>query len=268
MKSFNILFILALIVVNIASYEEVMDLWENEAPPYDNGQKAELLIFLPDKNPTGRSIVICPGGGYSYVSMENEGTNWVPFFNELGISIFILNYRLPEGDRRVPISDAEQAIKLVRKYSDKWKVNPEDVGIMGFSAGGHLASTIATHSIDNAKPDFQILFYPVITMEDSYTHAGSKKNFLGEKPIQKLIEEFSNDRKVTNDTPRAFIILSNDDKTVPPLNGVNYYLECNKHSVSASLHIFPTGGHGWGSKLTFEYHQLVLDELTAWLNSF
>ena len=191
-----------------------------------------------------------------------------PFFNEIGISVFILNYRLPKGDRRLPMSDAEEAIKFVRANADKFKINPEEVGIMGFSAGGHLASTIATHSEDDAKPDFQILFYPVITMEDSYTDAGSKKNFLGENPIQKLIEEFSNEKKVTKDTPRAFIILSNDDKTVPPSNGVNYYLECNKNKVSASLHIFPTGGHGWGFKTTFEYHEEVKEELKAWLNSF
>ena len=139
---------------------------------------------------------------------------------------------------------------------------------MGFSAGGHLASTIATHSLDDAKPDFQILFYPVITMEDSYTHRGSKNNFLGKNPIQKLIDEFSNDKKVTNDTPRVFITLTSDDKTVPPLNGVNYYLACNNKGVSASLHIFPTGGHGFGFKETFRYHQLVLDELKAWLKSF
>ena len=139
---------------------------------------------------------------------------------------------------------------------------------MGFSAGGHLASTIATHSLGEAKPNFQILFYPVITMEDSYTHLGSKKNLLGNKPFQKLIDEFSNEKKVTSETPRAFIILSDDDNVVPPLNGVNYYLSCNNKGVSASLHIFPTGGHGWGFRENFEYHQLVVDELTAWLNSF
>ena len=268
MKAINILFILAIIFINISAYEEVINLWEDESPPYDNGQKAELHIFLPDKNATGRAIVICPGGGYAMLAKEHEGTEWAPFFNEQGISVFVLNYRLPEGDRRVPISDAEEAIKIVRKNSDKWKINPKDIGIMGSSAGGHLASTIATHSLDDAKPDFQILFYPVITMEDSYTHLGSKNNFLGKNPIQKLVDEFSNDKKVTSDTPRAFIILSDDDKTVPPLNAVNYYLACNNKGVSASLHIFPTGGHGWGSREAFKYHQLVLDELKAWLKSF
>ena len=268
MKEMNLLCLIMILFTNIFAYEELIELYENESPPYDNGQKAELHIFLPDENPTGRAIVICPGGGYIGLSKENEGTNWAPFFNKQGISIFILYYRLPGGDRRIPINDAEEAIRLVRKNADKWKIDPQNVGIMGFSAGGHLASTIATHSIDDAKPNFQILFYPVITMEDSYTHQGSKKNFLGDNPIQRLIDEFSNEKKVTNDTPRAFIILSNDDKTVPPLNGVNYYLACNENKVSSTLHIFPTGGHGWGSKESFEYHELALNELKSWLNSF
>ena len=210
MKGINTIFILILLVINTYAYEEVINLWEDQDPPYDNGQKVELHIFLPDKDSTGRAIVICPGGGYAGLASEHEGTDWASYFNEQGISIFVLFYRLPEGDRRVPISDAEEAIKIVRKNSDKWKINPEDVGIMGSSAGGHLASTIATHSVDDAKPDFQILFYPVITMEDSYTHRGSKNNFLGKNPIQKLIDEFSNDKKVSSETPRAFIILSND----------------------------------------------------------
>ena len=268
MKAINILFLSIFLISSAFAYEELINLYGNEAPPYDNGQKAQLYIFLPDKNSTGRAIVLCPGGGYVGLSKLNEGIHWAPFFNELGISLFVLYYRLPEGDRRVPIYDAEEAIRLVRKNSDKWNINPKDVGIMGFSAGGHLASTIATHSTDDAKPDFQILFYPVITMEDSYTHMGSKINFLGENPIQKLIDEFSNEKKVTNETPRAFIILSDDDKTVHPLNGVNYYLECNKNKVSATLHIFPTGQHGWGFKETFEYHELMLDILKGWLNSF
>ena len=268
MKAINFFLILTTIFINISALEELINLWGDESPPYDNGQKAELHIFLPDKNATGRAIVILPGGGYAGLAKEHEGTDWASFFNEQGISVFILYYRLPEGDRRVPISDAEEAIKIVRKNSDKWKINPKDIGIMGSSAGGHLASTIATHSLDDAKPNFQILFYPVITMEDSYTHLGSKNNFLGQKPIQKLIDEFSNDKKVTSDTPRAFIILSDDDKTVPSLNGVNYYLACNSNKVSATLHIFPTGGHGWGFRETFKYHQLVIDELKAWLKSF
>ena len=157
MKEMKLLFILILLFINIFAYEELINLYGNESPPYDNGQKAELHIFLPDENPTGRAIIICPGGGYIGLSKENEGTKWAPFFNELGISIFILYYRLPGGDRRVPIYDAEEAIKLVRGNAEKWKIDPKQVGIMGFSAGGHLASTITTHSIDDAKPDFQIL---------------------------------------------------------------------------------------------------------------
>ena len=133
MKGIITIFILILLVINTFAYEEVINLWEDQDPPYDNGQKAELHIFLPDKDSTGRAIVICPGGGYAGLASEHEGTDWASYFNEQGISIFVLLYRLPEGDRRVPISDAEEAIKLVRNNSDKWKINPEDVGIMGFS---------------------------------------------------------------------------------------------------------------------------------------
>ena len=175
---------------------------------------------------------------------------------------------MPKGDYRVPISDAEEAIKLVRRNAEKWFINTKRVGIMGSSAGGHLASTVATHSNGKAKPDFQILFYPVITMDPTYTHLGSMKNFLGEKPEEEMINEYSNEKKVDADTPRAFIALSDDDNVVPPLNAINYYIGCNANKVSVSLHIYPTGGHGWGSLTTFAYHYEVLQELKMWLKSF
>jgi acetyl esterase/lipase len=139
---------------------------------------------------------------------------------------------------------------------------------MGFSAGGHLASTIATHSKDDAKPDFQILFYPVITMDPSYTHKGSMVNFLGEKPKKSLIQEFSNDLQVTHKTPRTFIALSDDDTAVLPANGANYYIECYRHDVPATMHIYPSGGHGWGYRDSFAFHLEMLLELKAWLASF
>jgi acetyl esterase/lipase len=146
------------------------------------------------------------------------------------------------------------------------------VGIMGFSAGGHLASTIATHSKGEVKPDFQILFYPVITMVSGFTHKGSHDNFLGKdlskKEQKRLEQEFSNDMQVTRATPRAFIALSDDDHGVLPSNGVNYYVECFRHDVPASLHVYPTGGHGWGYRESFPYHMEMLLELKAWLTTF
>ena len=139
---------------------------------------------------------------------------------------------------------------------------------MGFSAGGHLASTIATHSVKDAKPNFQILFYPVITMDPAFTHKGSHDNFLGASARKKKEQEYSNDAQVTRATPRAFIALSDDDEVVVPANGFNYYLECYRHDVPASLHIYPSGGHGWGIRDSFKYHLEMELELRAWLRSF
>jgi len=267
MNAFKIVFLL-LVIILTSSGQEVIDIW-GDNPPYDNGDKAELTVYLPnEKTATGRAIVICPGGGYEYLEFEKEGTNWASFFNPEGIAVFVLKYRMPKGDYRVPISDAEEAIRIVRKNAEKWFINTRRVGIMGSSAGGHLASTIATHSKDNAKPDFQILLYPVITMDPSYTHLGSMNNLLGENPTEELINEYSNEKHVSAETPRAFIILSDDDNVVPPLNAINYYKECNSNKVSSSLHIYPTGGHGWGSRTTFTYHLEVIQELKMWLKNF
>jgi len=253
------------------SAQKVINLWPDGAPN-DNGDdkdKAELTVFLPDeKRATGRAVVICPGGGYGHLAMQHEGTDWAPYFNQQGIAVFVLKYRMPHGNREVPVSDAEEAVKMVRKNAGIWHVKKDQVGIMGFSAGGHLASTIATHSKNDAKPDFQILFYPVITMEPSFTHRGSMVNFLGEKPKKKDIQEYSNDKQVSRATPRAFIALSDDDSAVLPMNGANYYMECYRHDVPASLHIYPTGGHGWGYRASFDFHLEMLHELKAWLASF
>lgn len=266
MKIFGILLIIIFISESLT--QEIIDIW-NEEIPYDNGEKANLTIFLPNVNiATGRAIVIFPGGGYSILCTEHEGTSWAPFFNQQGIAIFILSYRLPKGNHLVPISDAEEAIRIVRRNADKWKIDKNQVGIMGFSAGGHLASTIATHSKGDAKPNFHILFYPVITMDPSFTHLGSLENFLGKEPNQELIDEYSNELHITNETPRVFITLCNDDEVVQPKNGMLYYKECNLHDVSTSLHIYPTGGHGWGYSSIFEYHFEVLQELKNWLQNF
>ena len=255
----------------VTSAQKVLNLWPDGAPN-DNGDakdKAELTVFLPDeKKATGRAIVMCPGGGYGHLAMQHEGTDWAGYFNQQGIALFVLKYRMPHGNREVPISDAEQALLMVRANAQTWHIKKDQVGIMGFSAGGHLASTIATHSKGDAAPNFQILFYPVITMDPSFTHKGSMVNFLGEKPKKKDIQDYSNDRQVSRATPRAFIALSDDDHAVLPVNGANYYMECYRHDVPASLHIYPTGGHGWGYRATFDYHFEVLQELKAWLHSF
>ena len=256
-----------------------MELWSKGAPNAngDENDKAELTVYLPDaKKATGRAVVCCPGGGYTHLAMDHEGHQWATFFNNQGIAFIVLKYRMPHGNPQIPISDAEEAMKIVRMNAVEWHIDRNNIGIMGFSAGGHLASTIATHSKGEAAPDFQILFYPVITMDLGYTHKGSHDNLLGtmaeskkeQKEMRRLEFEYSNDLQVNRTTPRAFIALSDDDKAVPAANGFNYYQQLYKHDVPASLHIYPTGGHGWGYRESFDYHYQMLFELKAWLASF
>ena len=246
-------------------------LWQDKAPHHsdDAQDSAYVFVYLPaEKQATGRAVVVCPGGGYGHLSMDNEGHNWASFYNNMGIAAIIVHYRMPHGDRRIPIEDAEQAIRLVRSNAEEWHINPNDIGISGFSAGGHLASTIATHSKGDAAPNFQILFYPVITMDPAFTHKGSHDNFLGKDAKKKHEQEYSNDLQVTDRTPRAWIALSDDDHAVLPANGVNYYLELYRHDVPASLHVYPSGGHGWGANNGFLFHNEMELELRAWLRSF
>lgn len=236
--------------------------------PFDIEQPS-LRVFLPAPElATGRAVVACPGGGYSGLAVNHEGYDWAPYFDKQGIALIVLKYRMPKGDRTLPISDAEAAMKMVRDSADVWNLNPNDIGIMGSSAGGHLASTIATHAPEALRPNFQILFYPVITMDKSFTHMGSHDNLLGKDASADLEKEFSNEKQVTKETPRAFIVYSDDDKVVPPANGVNYYLALNKKGVPSVLHIYPTGGHGWGIREDFLYKSEMQNELTSWLRSF
>ena len=174
--------LLALSAAVFAQKGTTMKLWPNTPAVVSSDEKdqAEITVYLPDaKKATGRAVVCCPGGGYSHLAMDHEGHQWAPFFNTQGIALIVLKYRMPHGNRMVPISDAEEAVKTVRRNAAEWHINPNDVGIMGFSAGGHLASTIATHATGDAAPNFQILFYPVITMDLGFTHKGSHDNFLG-----------------------------------------------------------------------------------------
>ena len=233
----------------------------------DDG-KANIVGYLPVQ-PTGKAVVGCPGGGYSGLSLQNEGHDWADYFNCQGIAYFVLTYRMPHGDRTIPVGDAQKSIRVVRDSADVWGINPYDVGIMGFSAGGHLASTISTHSEFAERPDFSILFYPVISMNEKETHKGSCVNFLGSEgqKDQQLVKLFSNQHAVRRHlTPPAIILTANDDRTVPPVtNGVAYYTAMRKQGNDCALYIYPTGGHGFGFKSTFTYHDQMLNDLTTWL---
>ena len=247
------------------------NLWSAGAPN-SNGNPtdtAQITVFLPpSERATGRAVVACPGGGYSHLAMAHEGTDWAPFFNQQGIALIVLKYRMPRGNYEVPVSDAEEAIRFVRRNAKQWHIDADQIGIMGSSAGGHLASTIATHSKGEAKPNFQILFYPVISMEQGVTHQGSRDNLLGKKPKRKLVSEYCNEQHIGHHTPRAFLALAHDDKAVPPVNSLNYYEELYANKVPASMHIYPSGGHGFGIRQSFAYHLEMMLELKAWLSSF
>ncbi len=234
----------------------------------DDG-KAQMVCFLPEK-PSGKAIVGVPGGGYSMLSNTHEGTLASGWLNERGIAYFVVNYRLPEGDRTKPIGDVEQGFRIVRDSAQAWGINPNDVGIMGFSAGGHLASVISTHSAYEVRPNFTILFYPVISMDERVSHVWSCRNFLGEgQKDPKLVRDFSTNNAVRRHlTPPACIIMSSDDNLVPPVtNGLTYYTAMRNAGNECALFVYPTGGHGYGFGNWFPYRNEMLANLGKWLDA-
>ena len=235
----------------------------------DDG-KAQMVCFLPE-NPSGKAIVGVPGGGYSVLSNNHEGYMASEWLNDQGISYFVVNYRLPEGDRSKPMGDVMHAMRLVRDSSDVWAINPHDVGIMGFSAGGHLASVVSTHADFDARPDFTILFYPVISMEERLSHKWSCRNFLGEEGQKDpaLVRAFSTQNAVRSHlTPPAIILTANDDRLVPPVtNGIAYYSAMRNCGNECSLYVYPSGDHGFGFGPWFKYHDQLLTDLGNWLKA-
>ena len=221
-----------------------------------------LTIFPLKENNAKKypAVIICPGGGYWINAMRHEGTDVAKEFNKLGVVAFVLKYRIPSDETMVnreigPIQDAQQAIRYVRENAATWNVDPSHVGILGFSAGGHLASTASTHfhhnyiegsSAVNLRPDFSILIYPVISFSDSIGHRGSREQIIGKNPTPEKIAEYSNERQIAHDTPPAFLVHASDDNAVPPANSIVYYQGLLKNGVSAELHIYQKGGHGFG----------------------
>lgn len=285
MKRFFFLLFLSGIIGTIYSQEHgqhcvfELDLWP-QGMPNTNGKdhlpedlnhgnyKPTIKVFLPDSSvSTGRVVVACPGGGYARLALEHEGSAWAPFFNERGIALVVVKYRMPNGNKNVPVSDVQQAIRLVRKNAEKWNVNPQYIGIMGASAGGHLASTVATHSPVDVRPNFQILFYPVISMKPGKTHRGSMVSFLGtDTPEQRQIDLYSNELQVRQgETPPAIILLTHDDQVVNASNGVDYYKALLENKIPAALYVYPQGGHGWGFLRSFPFHEEMKINLSAWL---
>lgn len=220
-----------------------------------------LKIFLAiNKGYKNTAVVICPGGAYSHLSHEEEGDKVAKWLQSIGISAFVLKYRLPSdvimnNKTLGPLQDAQEAIRTLRRNADLWNLDRTRIGILGFSAGGHLASTLSTQYNDkvyyckdniSARPDFSILIYSVISMEDGITHNGSKGNLLGENASMELIKKYSNEKQVNGSTPKTFLVHSTDDKDVPVENSINYYLALKQNNVSVEMHLYENGGHGYG----------------------
>lgn len=289
-----------MMITSICLSQEILPLWPEKMPNYQetgdiesakkdeilwiqNVQEPSLEIFLPTKrNSTGRAVVICPGGGYSGLAYDWEGSDIAKWFNSKGIAAFVLKYRLPQSKSvntsfEAPLQDAQRALKLVRSNAKKWNLNEEQIGIMGFSAGGHLASTLGTHfestkgfeqdPLNNisARPDFMVLIYPVITMDTTYTHSGSRNNLLGKNPDKELVEFYSNELQVTENTPPTFLLHSTDDKAVPVMNSLLFYQALVEKEIYSEMHIFPTGGHGYALATGKGALEKWPDLLHAWL---
>lgn len=209
-----------------------------------------LEVFQPEGEANGAAVVICPGGGYTILAYDWEGTRMAEWFNSFGVTAFVLKYRLPhwESDEcrgHVALDDAKTAMKLIRMRAKEWKVDPNRLGIMGFSAGGHLASTLSTHYDSGSRPDFSILMYPVVSFDPEVSHGGSARNLLGENPSQEQLDHFSNEKQVDENTPPAILIHAQDDKPVPAENSIRYYQALLKNGVPGALHIYASGGHGF-----------------------
>jgi acetyl esterase/lipase len=219
-----------------------------------------MEVYLPEKEKaTGAAVLICPGGAYGVIVYQGEGQSTAKRFAENGIAAFVLKYRLPSDEYMAnkaigPLQDAQQAIKLIRENATKWGVDPQKVGVAGFSAGGHLASSLATHydksyinnsNNTNLRPDFQILVYPVISMKKELTHADSRKNLLGTQPSEELVNDFSNETRIVANAPQAYITHTADDQVVDVDNSILYFEALRKNRVPVEMHIYPKGGHGF-----------------------
>ena len=286
MKKGRLLALSALLIFTCTTMnaQKVIKLWETTPPTSNeiteaekserngnwvtNVSSPELTIYQANKTKsTGMAVVICPGGGYAGLAIQHEGSQFAKWLNGQGITAFVLKYRMPNKHKEVPLDDAQQAIRYVREHANEFGVDTNKVGVIGSSAGGHLAATASTHYTTegvSTRPDFSILFYPVITMETA-THGGSRSNLLGDKPQSEDIQFFSNEKHVNANTPPAILLLSDDDKSVPTTNSVLYYESLKKNSIPATMYIFPKGGHGWGMNIDFEYHSQMLELLGRWL---
>ena len=261
----------------------ILPIWNNASAPHDNGLRGdetefglrfignvtEAVLYIypaaPDKA-TGQAAVICPGGGYEFVSMEHEGDAFARWIAEQGITAAVIKYRMPNHHPEVPLEDVEQALRVMKgEIPGAGELSVQRVGIIGFSAGGHLAAMAAT--VGRVRPDFMVLFYPVITAAKELAHEGSFDNLLGRERTEELNARYSLENRVTETTPPTILFLADDDDCVPALNAVSFYRALKEHGVAASLHIYPSGQHGWGILDRFPYKSAWQSALTDWLQN-
>ncbi|MCB0448634.1 MAG: alpha/beta hydrolase [Confluentibacter sp.] len=281
MKANLTIFLTTFFSISMIHSQETVSIWQTKVPNAlinnqyietfrrdDQGEvngilnvtEPTLKLFLAKNNQSNNTaVVICPGGGYGVLSHEKEGDKIAEWLNTLGISAFVLKYRLPSDlimeDKTIgPLQDAQEAIRLLRRNAEQWHLDPKKIGIIGFSAGGHLASTASTHynikvydcDTTSARPDFSILIYPVISMEAGITHQGSKLNLLGKNAPTDLVMNYSNQKQVDKNTPPTFLVHATDDAAVPVENSIQYYLALKANKVPAEMHLYEHGGHGFG----------------------
>ncbi len=293
-----VLLISSLMVATVVNAQQEMPLYSGAVPnskPARNKETAvskdnvlriskvsvpTLTVYKP-ANPNGMSVIICPGGGYGILAFDKEGTRVAEEMNKWGITAFVLKYRLPDDTTNIdrslaPLQDAQQAVRLVRSKATEWGLKKDKIGIMGFSAGGHVASTAATHfnrkadatnkDTTSVRPDFAILIYPVISFDSTITHKGSRNNLVGATASADQIKLYSNELQVTAKTPSSFLVHAGDDGSVPVENSIRYYQACVKYKVPAEMHLYPKGGHGFGmyNKTTTDNW---MERLQNWLNT-
>ncbi len=300
MKKTFISFLFTLCVMQNMKAQQIIALYEGNVPnskpyktkekwePQDNGDtivrlisQPTLSIFLPEKEKaTGAAVIICPGGGYWVASIVKEGFAVARQFNEYGVAAFVLKYRIPNDSSMInksigPLQDAQRAIQLVRMHAAEWNVDEKKVGIMGFSAGGHVASTAATHFQHNyiendskisLRPDFAIFIYPVISFQDSIAHIGSRDQLIGKSPSKKLSDSFSNELQVTKETPPTFLVHASNDDAVPVMNSIVYYEALLKYKIPVEMHLYKSGGHGFGM-INPTTNDLWMESCKNWMQS-
>lgn len=284
--------IASLCIMTAQAQDLTIKLWDNATAPHSNGLSGEdkdegqerisntniAELFIYEANPakaTGQAVVICPGGGYRLLSMGHEGRDYAKWMAENGITTAVLKYRLPNTTPQVPMEDAAEALRYMREEY-RGKASIKQLGIMGFSAGGHLAASTAvgclkangdTSARAALRPDFAVLFYPVITGNPSQMHKGSYDKLLGSDRTQELTDKWSPELVAGKDAPQTLLILSSDDATVPPINSTKFYNTLKELGVPASITILPSGGHGWGFRDTFKYKAIWQEAMLQWLAS-